>query len=150
MTMIVTVALTQAGSILLATIKAIPAATASAANTPPGSTHGRRCFRAITPGPGEAAQIVGSATNAHSAFCLKQRCGTTSGTVRFPKLAARVATCDTRFSAVRGPFICFWLRGPPALHALPRELHSDRPRASNSHQRPSDGRCYRHGESRRS
>ena len=56
MTTIAMVTLTQAGATLLAIIiAAILAATASVANTPPGSTHGRRCFRATTAaGAGEA------------------------------------------------------------------------------------------------
>ena len=57
MTTIAMVTLTQAGVTLLAIITAaIPAATASVANTPPGSTHARRCFRATTAaGAGDAA-----------------------------------------------------------------------------------------------
>ena len=56
MTTIAMVTLTQAGVTLLAIITAaIPAATASVANTPPGSTHARRCFRATTvAGAGDA------------------------------------------------------------------------------------------------
>ena len=56
MTTIAMVTLPQAGVTLLAIITAaILAATASVANTPPGSTHARRCFRATTAaGAGDA------------------------------------------------------------------------------------------------
>lgn len=61
MTTIVTLTLTQAAATLQATITTIIlAATASAANTPPDCTLGRRCFRVTIAGAGDA---VIAATN---------------------------------------------------------------------------------------
>ena len=73
MTTIVMVTLTQGGATLLAIIiTAILAATASVANTPPGSTHAQRCFRATTAaGAGDA--VLGLVANGNGPAASAQK-----------------------------------------------------------------------------